>query len=90
MSKPNTPVQSAPKVITRSQPGQDSQLANIVDQKQKSFLKIKGSIKNRENLSDNMYQNIRKLFPTEQELDDTLQLDDSSLDKTLINTQCTK
>ena len=36
----------------------------------------------KENLVDNKYKDISNPFPLEQELDDTLQLDESSLDKT--------
>ena len=86
MSKPNIPLESTPKVITRSQAKQDSQLAKIVDLNQKGTLKIK-PIRNREFLTDNKCQNIPDPIPTEQELDNTLKLDDSSLDKTLINNQ---
>ena len=39
-------------------------------------------VKNRENSSDNKYQNISEPFPIEQELDNTLQLDNSSSVKT--------
>ena len=84
MSKPNIPLESTPKVITRSQAKQDSQLAKIVDLNQKGNLKIK-PIRNREYLTDNKCQNIPDPIPTEQELDNTLKLDDSCLDKTLIN-----
>ena len=47
MSKPNIPLESTSKVITRSQDKQDSQLAKIVDLNQKGNLKIK-PIRNRE------------------------------------------
>ena len=47
MSKPNIPLESTPKVITRGQAKQDSQLAKIVDLNQKGNLKIK-PIRNRE------------------------------------------
>ena len=86
MSKPNIPLESTPKVIARSQAKQDSQLAKIIDLNQKGSLKIK-PVRNREYLTDNKCQNIPNLIPTEQELDNTLKLDDSSLDKTLINNQ---
>ena len=49
-------------------------------------LKIK-PIRNREYLTDNKCQNIPDQIPTEQDLDNTFKLDDSSLDKTLINNQ---
>ena len=87
MSKPNTPVESAEKVITHSKAKRDNQLAKIVDQNQIDALKLKRSHKINENLVDNEFQDIFNSFPTEQEYDNTLQLDDSSLDKTLINTQ---
>ena len=86
MSKSNTSVKSTLDVITRSQAKQDSGLAEIVNQSKKSPLKIK-SVKDRENVSDNKYQKIPNPFPNEQELYNCLQLDDSSLDKTLIDTQ---
>ena len=50
---------------------------------QKRSLKIK-PIRNREYLTDKC-QNIPDSIPTGQELDNTLKLDDASLDKTLIN-----
>ena len=53
---------------------------------QKGNLKIK-PIRNREYSTDNKCQNIPDPIHTEQELDNTLKLDDSSLDKTLINNQ---
>ena len=81
MSKPNIPSESTPKVRTRSQAKQDSQLAKIVDLNQKACLKIK-PVRNREYLADDKCQNIPDPIPTEQELDNTLKLDDSSLDKT--------
>ena len=77
MTEPNIPLESTPKVVTRSQAKQDSQPAKIVDLNQKGNLKIK-PIRNREYLTDNKYQNIPDPIPTEQELDDTLKLDDSS------------
>ena len=86
MSKPNNPLEFTPKVITPSQAKQDRQLAKIVDLNQKGSLKIK-PITNRESLNDNKCQNIPHLIPAEPELDNTLKLDDSSLDKTLINNQ---
>ena len=86
MSKPNIPLESTPKVITRSQAKLDSQLANIVDLNQNGSLKIK-PIRSREFSTDNKCQNISDPIPIEQELDNTLKLDDSSLDKTLINNQ---
>ena len=86
MSKPNIPLESTPKVITRSQAKQDSQLAKIVDLKQKGSLKIK-PVRSREYLADNKYKNIPDPIPTEQELDNTIKLGDLSLDKTLINNQ---
>ena len=86
MSKPNILLESTPKVITCSQAKQDSQLAKIVDLNQKGSLKIK-PIRNREYLTDNKCQNITDPIPTEQELDNTLKSDDSSLDKTLIDNQ---
>ena len=81
MSKPKIPLESTSKVITRSQAKQDSQLAKMVDLNQKHSLKIK-PIRNREYLTDNKWQNIPDPMPTEQELDNTLKLHDSSLDKT--------
>ena len=84
MSNSNTPVESAQKVITLSKAKQDNQLAKIVDQNQIDSLKLKRSGEIEENLVDNEYKDISNLFPAERELDDTLQLDDSSLDKTLI------
>ena len=48
-------------------------------------LKLKRSGKIKENLFDNKYKDISNPFPAKQELDGTLQLDDLSLDKTLIN-----
>ena len=89
MSKPNIPLESTPKVETSNQAKQDSQLAKIVDLNQKGSLKIK-PIRNGEYLTDNKCQNIPDPIPTEQELDNTLKLDDSSLDKTLINNKCIK
>ena len=86
MSKPNIPLESTPKDIIRSQAKQDSQRAKIVDLNEKGNLKIK-PIRNREYLTDNKCQNILDPIPTEQELDNTLKLDDSSLDKTLISNQ---
>ena len=71
MSKPNIPLESTPKVITRSQAKQDSQLAKIVDLNQKGNLKIK-PIRNREYSTDNKCQNISDPIPTEQELDNSL------------------
>ena len=82
ISKPNIPLVSIPKVITRSQAIQDSQLAKI---NQKRSLKMKKPAINREYLADNECQNILDPIPTGQEFDNTLKLDDSSLDKTLIN-----
>ena len=61
-------------------------LAKIVDINQKDSLKIK-PVRSREYLADNKCQNIPAPIPTEQELDNILKLDDSSLDKTLINNQ---
>ena len=81
MSKPDPLVESAQKVITRVKSKQDNRLAKIVDQNQKDSLKAE--IK--ENLVDNKYKDISNPFPAEQELDDTLQLNDSSSDKTLLN-----
>ena len=81
MSKPNIPLKCTPNVITRSQAEQDSQLAKIVDLNQKGSLKIK-RIRNGEYLNDNKCQNIPNPIPTEQELNNTFKLDDSSLDKT--------
>ena len=86
MAKPNIPLESIPKGITRSQAKQDSQLAKIVDLNQKGSLKRK-PLRNREYLSDNKRQNIPDPTPTEQELDNTLKLDDSSLEKAQINNQ---
>ena len=86
MSKTNIPLESTPKVITRSQAKQDSQLAKIVDLNQKGSLKIK-PVKNREYLADNKCQNIPDPIPSEQELVNNLKLDDSSIDKTLTNNQ---
>ena len=68
MSKPNIPLESTPKVITRSQAKQDSQLAKIVDLNQKRSLKVK-PIRNREYLTDNKCQNIPDPIPTEQKLE---------------------
>ena len=85
MSNSNIPVESAQKVITRSKAKQDNQLTKIVDQDQIDSLKLKISGKNKENLVDYGYKDISNPFPAEQELDDTLQLDDSRFDKTLIN-----
>ena len=65
MSKPNIPLESNPKVITRSQAKQDSQLAKVVDLNQKGCLKTKESISNREYLADNKYRNIPDPIPTE-------------------------
>ena len=84
MSKPDIPLETTLKVITRSQAKQDSQLAKIVDLNQEGCLKIK-PVRNREYLAYNKCQNIPDPIPTEQELDNTLMLDDSSLDKTLNN-----
>ena len=81
MSKPNIPLESTPKVITRSQAKPDSQFAKIVDLNQKGSLKIE-PVTSREHLSDNKCQNIPDPIPTEQELEKTLKLGDSSLDKT--------
>ena len=53
----------------------------IVDLNQKGNLKIK-PIRNREYSTDNKCQNIPDPIPTDQELDNTRKLDDSSLDKT--------
>ena len=44
-------------------------------------------VRNREYLADNKCQNIPDPILTEEELDNTLKLDDSSFDKTLINNQ---
>ena len=81
MSKRNIPLESTPKVITHSEAKQDSKLVKIVDLNHKGCLKIK-PVRNREYLDDNKCQNIPDPIPTEQELDNTLKLDDSSLDKT--------
>ena len=85
MSNSNTPVESAQKVITRSKAKQYNQLAKIVNQNQIDSLKLERSCKIKENLVDNKYKDIFNPFPADQELDDTLQLDYSILDKTLIN-----
>ena len=85
MSNSNTPVESAQKVITLSKAKQDNQLAKIVDLNQIDSLKLKRSGKIKENLVDCKYKDISNTFPAEQELDNTLQLDDSRFDKTLIN-----
>ena len=53
MSKSNTPVESAQKVIARSKAKQDNRLAKIVDQNQIYSLKLKRSCKLKENLVDN-------------------------------------
>ena len=82
MWKPNIPLESTPKVITRSQAKQDSQLAKVVDLNQKGYLKIKEPVRNIVYSADNKYQDIPDSIPTEQELDNTFQLHDSSLDKT--------
>ena len=89
MSKSNIPVESAQKVITRSKAKQDNQLAKIVDQNQIDSLKIKISGKIKAKLGDNKYKDISNPFPAEQELDDTLQLEDSSLEQTLNNNRST-
>ena len=81
MSKPNISLESSPKVITRSQAKHNGQLAKLVDLNQKGSLKIK-PVRNRGYLSGNKCQNIPDPIPTEQELDNILKLDDSSLDKT--------
>ena len=81
ISKPNISLESILKGITCSKAKQDSQLAKIVDQNQEGFVKIKGSVRIKENLAD-----IPDPISTEQELDNTLQLDGSSY-KTLINNQ---
>ena len=78
MSKHNIPLESNPKGITRSQAEQDSQLAKIVGQNRKGCLKIK-PLRNREYLADNQFQNIPDPIPTEQELYNTFNLEDSSL-----------
>ena len=52
MSKPNIPLESTPKVITRSQAKQDSQLAKIVELNRKGSLKIK-LVRSREYLAAN-------------------------------------
>ena len=70
MPKSNILLESTPKIITRSQVKQDSQLAKIIDLNQKGSLKIK-PIRNREYLTDNKCQNIPDPIPTEQELDNT-------------------
>ena len=70
MSKPNIPLESTAKVVTRSQAKQDSQLAIIVDLNQKGSLKIK-PVRNWEYLADNKCQNIPDRIPTEQELHNT-------------------
>ena len=85
MSNSNTPVESAQEVITRSKAKQDNQLTKIVDQNQIDSLKLKISGKIKENLFNNKYKDIPNPFPAEQEMDDALQQDDSSLGKTLIN-----
>ena len=85
MSKSNIPVESLPKVITRSKAQQDNQLAEIVNQNPIDSWKLKRSGRIKENLVNNEYKDISKPFPAHQELHDTLQLDDSSLDMTLIN-----
>ena len=69
MSNSNTPVE----------------LAKIVDHNQIDSVKLKISGKIKGNLVYNKYKDISNSFPAEQELDDTLQLDDSRFDKTLIN-----
>ena len=71
MSKPNIPLESTPKVIIRSQAKQDSQLSKIVDLNKKGSLKIKGPVRNRENLVDNKYQNIPDPILTEHVLGNT-------------------
>ena len=81
MSNSNTPVESAQNVITRSEAKQDNQLARIVNQNQIDSLKLRKSGKIEGNLDDNKYKDISNPFPDEQELNDTLQLDDSILDK---------
>ena len=86
MSKPNILLESTPKFITLRQAKQDSQLAKIVALNQKGCLKTK-PVRNREYLADNKCHNIPDPIPTEQELYNTLRLDDSSLYKTLINNQ---
>ena len=78
MSNSNTPVESAQKVITRSKAKQDNQLAKAVNQNQIDSMKLTRSGKIKENLVDNEYKDISNAFPAEQELDDTLQLDDLS------------
>ena len=54
MSKPNNPLGSNPKIVTRSQAKEDNQLAEIVDQNKIDSLKLKGSGKIKENLVDNI------------------------------------
>ena len=66
MSKPNISFESTPKVITRSQAKQDSQLAKIVNLNQKGSLKIK-PVRSREYLADNKCQNIPDPIPIEHE-----------------------
>ena len=78
MSNSNTPVESAQKDITRSKAKQDNQLAKAVNQNQIDSMKLTRSGKIKENLVDNEYKDISNAFPAEQELDDTLQLDDLS------------
>ena len=85
MSNSNTPVESAQKVITRSKAKQDNQLPKIVDQNQIDSLKLKRSGKIKKNLVDYKYKDVLNTFSAEQELDNTLQLDDSRFDTTLIN-----
>ena len=58
-----------------------------MDQNRIDSLKQRRSVKIKENSVDNKYKDISNPFPAEQELVGTLQLDDSSLDKTLINNQ---
>ena len=53
-----------------------------MDQNKIDSSKLKRSGKIKENLVYNKYKDISNHFPPEQELDDTLQLDDLSLDKT--------
>ena len=87
MSKPNILLESTPKILTRSQAEQGTQFTKIIDLNQKSSLKIKEPVRNGEYLADNKCQYIPDSIPTEQELDNILKLDDSSLDKTPINNQ---
>ena len=85
MSNSNTQLQNPPKRLLRvvkPNAKQGNQLAKIVDQNQLYSLKLKRSGKIKGNLVDNKYKDISNPFPAKQELDDTLQLDDSRFDKT--------